>query len=198
MSDRINILKNEPEAYKAMKTLENYIATSKVTPIQKELIKIRASQINGCAYCINMHARDARKIGETEQRIYLLNAWRETSLFTEEEKAILALTEEVTLIAKGVSDDIYQQAANGTTASGAIDVVFAVGVNKVGHKGLASRRSVIPGSNCVPRHRINSALTWVSLNGPRYGRSVVIASIVSANRMIRAAIGIESPPMRSG
>lgn len=111
MSDRINILKNEPEAYKAMKTLENYIATSKVTPIQKELIKIRASQINGCAYCINMHARDARKIGETEQRIYLLNAWRETSLFTEEEKAILALTEEVTLIAKGVSDDIYQQAA---------------------------------------------------------------------------------------
>lgn len=111
MSDRINILKNEPEAYKAMKTLENYIATSKVTPIQKELIKIRASQINGCAYCINMHARDARKIGETEQRIYLLNAWRETSLFTEEEKAILALTEEVTLIAKGVSDDTYQQAA---------------------------------------------------------------------------------------
>lgn len=111
MSDRINILKNEPEAYKAMKTLENYIATSKVTPIQKELIKIRASQINGCAYCINMHARDARKIGETEQRIYLLNAWRETSLFTEEEKAILALTEEVTLIANGVSDDTYQQAA---------------------------------------------------------------------------------------
>ena len=111
MSDRINILKNEPEAYKAMKTLENYIATSKVTPIQKELIKIRASQINGCAYCINMHARDARKIGETEERIYLLNAWRETSLFTEEEKAILALTEEVTLIANGVSDDTYQQAA---------------------------------------------------------------------------------------
>jgi AhpD family alkylhydroperoxidase len=76
-----------------------------------ELIKIRTSQINGCAYCINMHTRDARKSGETEQRIYLLNAWRETNLYTEEEKAVLALTEEVTRISQGgVSDATYKKA----------------------------------------------------------------------------------------
>lgn len=101
----------QPEAYKAMSALENYINNSALSPIHKELIKIRASQINGCAFCINMHTADARKAGETEQRIYLLNAWRETDLFTEEEKAILALTEEVTLIQHHVSDATYERAA---------------------------------------------------------------------------------------
>lgn len=111
MTTRINMQQTEPEAYKAMLGLEKYLAGSKLTPTHKELIKIRASQINGCAYCINMHTTDARKLGETEQRIYLLNAWRETNLFTEEEKAILALTEEVTLIQNHVSDATYQTAA---------------------------------------------------------------------------------------
>jgi AhpD family alkylhydroperoxidase len=75
------------------------------------LIKIRASQINGCAYCINMHTRDARKLGVSEQKLYLLSAWQETQLYTEEERAILALTEEVTLIANhGVSDAVYDKA----------------------------------------------------------------------------------------
>lgn len=111
MERRLNVQKAEPEAYKAMLALEKYLATTKIKPLHKELIKIRASQINGCAYCINMHTKDARKLGETEQRIYLLNALRETSLFTEEERAILALTEEVTFISKGVSDETYRQAA---------------------------------------------------------------------------------------
>lgn len=111
MQKRISIKHTEPEAYKAMLALENYLKTSGLTNIHKELIKIRASQINGCAYCINMHAREARLHGETEQRIYLLNAWRETNLFSEEEKAILALTEEVTLIQHGVSSETYQNAA---------------------------------------------------------------------------------------
>jgi|SRR6187402_1650447 len=111
MENRINILQTEPEAYKAMSGLEKYLSASQLNPSHKELIKIRASQINGCAYCINMHTRDARKAGETEQRIYLLNAWRETSLFTEAEKAILALTEEVTLIQNKVSEKVYENAA---------------------------------------------------------------------------------------
>lgn len=98
METRVNILKTAPEAYKAMMGLEKFLASTSLNPIHKELIKIRASQINGCAYCINMHTRDARKIGETEQRIYLLNAWRETQLYSEEEQAILAMTEEITLI----------------------------------------------------------------------------------------------------
>ena len=111
MDQRINIEKTEPAAYKAMYALEGYLASSKLNKSHKELIKIRASQINGCAFCIDMHTKDARKNGETEQRIYLLNAWKETQLFNEEERAILALTEEITLIANGgVSEKTYQNA----------------------------------------------------------------------------------------
>jgi len=112
MESRVNIQQVEPAAYQAMYGLEKYLSTSKIDPILLELIKMRASQINGCAFCLNMHAIDARKIGETEQRLYLLNAWKETTLFTEEEKAVLALTEEVTLISNHVSDATYQNAAS--------------------------------------------------------------------------------------
>lgn len=111
MSNRINILKLEPAAYKAMLALEQYLETSTLTKTHKELIKIRASQINGCAYCLNMHTKDARKAGETEQRIYTLSAWHDTNFFTPEEQAILALTEEVTVITNRVSDETYQRAA---------------------------------------------------------------------------------------
>lgn len=101
----------QPEAHKAMKGLENYLDTTSISPLHKELIKIRASQINGCAFCLNLHTKDARKLGETEQRIYLLNAWRETDLFTTEEKTILAMTEEITLIHQhGLSDEVYEKA----------------------------------------------------------------------------------------
>jgi len=112
MENRINIQKVAPAAYQAMFGLEKYLSTSTVNPILLELIKMRASQINGCAFCLNMHSADARKIGETEQRLYLLNAWRETTLFTKQEEAVLALTEEVTLISNHVSDEIYTKAAN--------------------------------------------------------------------------------------
>lgn len=111
MKPRIVIPKVEPEGYKALAVLSNYIEHSSLTKTHKELIKIRASQINGCAYCIDMHTKDARKAGETEQRIYALNAWRETPFFTEEERAILTLTEEVTLIQNHVSEETYQAAA---------------------------------------------------------------------------------------
>jgi len=111
MKPRIVIPTVAPEAYEALVNLEKYNATTSVTPIQKELIKIRASQINGCAFCLNMHTADARKYGETEKRIYLISAWREADVFTEEEKAILALTEQITMITNHVSDDVYQNAA---------------------------------------------------------------------------------------
>lgn len=110
METRVNILKTAPEAYKAMMGLEKFLASTALNPIHKELIKIRASQINGCAYCINMHTRDARKMGESEQRIYLLNAWRETQLYSEEEQAILAMTEEITLIQNHLSKATYDNA----------------------------------------------------------------------------------------
>ena len=109
MEKRVNITKTQPETIKALVNLDS---TLHLQPTHRELIKIRSSQINGCAYCINIHTKEARKNGETEQRIYLLNAWRETDFYTEEERSILALTEEMTLISHGgVSDETYQQAA---------------------------------------------------------------------------------------
>ena len=94
-----------------MYALEGYLATTQLNKTHKDLVKIRASQINGCAFCIDMHTKDALKNGETNQRIFLLNAWRETDLFTEEEKVILAITEEITLIHnEGLSDETYRKA----------------------------------------------------------------------------------------
>ena len=110
MSNRSSTKEIDPKAYAAIRQLEAYISESGLDKLHYKLIKIRASQINGCAYCINMHVRDALKLGISEQKLYLLSAWRETQLYTEEERAILALTEEVTLIANhGVSDAVYDK-----------------------------------------------------------------------------------------
>jgi len=111
MGTRVNINETEPQAFKAMYALVGYLGTTGISKTQMELIKIRASQINGCAYCLDMHTKDALKNGETTQRIFLLNAWRETVLFTEEEKVVLSMTEEITLIhANGLSEEIYKRA----------------------------------------------------------------------------------------
>ena len=110
MNQRLNIEQIEPTAFKAMYALVKYMGTTQLTHTQSNLISIRASQLNGCAFCLDMHTREARQHGETEQRLYLLNAWRETTLFTPEEQAMLALTEEITFINRGVSEATYQQA----------------------------------------------------------------------------------------
>ncbi len=111
MSARFNIQKVLPAAYQAMFSFSGYISTTQLSKTQIGLIEIRASQINGCAFCINMHTKDALKNGETNQRIFLLNAWKETDLFTPEEKALLAITEEVTLISQqGLSEVTYAKA----------------------------------------------------------------------------------------
>jgi len=124
---RVNINETEPQAFKAMYALEGYLATVQLSKIQKELIKIRASQINGCVFCIDMHTKDALKYGETTQRIFLLNAWHETQLFTEEEKAILAITEEITLIAnKGLSDETYAKAEQFFDRNQIAQIIMAV------------------------------------------------------------------------
>src|SRR6266511_6486434 len=101
MPQRIDALKVAPDAYKAMASLENYIRQSGLEPPLLGLIKMRASQINGCAYCLDMHSKDARANGETEQRLYALNAWSETPFFTDRERAALAWTEAVTLVSEG-------------------------------------------------------------------------------------------------
>lgn len=110
METRMKLHEVNQEGYQAMMGLESYLQKTRIPPTIKELIKIRASQINGCAFCIEMHTRDARKQGESEQRIYALNAWRETNFFSEEEQAVLALTEAVTHVAQThVPDDVYVQ-----------------------------------------------------------------------------------------
>ncbi|MFA9187794.1 carboxymuconolactone decarboxylase family protein [Flavobacterium sp. FBOR7N2.3] len=124
---RVNINETEPQAFKAMYALENYLGTIQLSKIQKELIKIRASQINGCAFCIDMHTKDALKYGETTQRIFLLNAWHETQLFSEEEKVILAITEEITLISnKGLSDETYKKAEQFFDKNQIAQIIMAV------------------------------------------------------------------------
>jgi AhpD family alkylhydroperoxidase len=125
MSNRINIKKVEPAAYKAMLAFEDYMEKTSISPIQKELIRIRASQLNGCAYCINMHTQDARNLGESEHRIYTLSVWRETPFFSQEERAILSLTEEVTLIGKGVSHETYSNAVSTLGEEKTAQVIMA-------------------------------------------------------------------------
>src|SRR4051812_31050007 len=111
MTDRLNFVHAAPEAYRAMRALQNYVDATGLEPILLELVKLRASYMNGCAYCIDMHSKDARVIGETEQRIYAVPVWRETPFFTPRERAALAWTEAVTEISKGgVSDALYAEA----------------------------------------------------------------------------------------
>lgn len=130
MSNRVKINPTDP-AYKAIMAIEQYVAASSLSTKHKDLIKIRASQINGCAFCIDMHTRDARKAGETEQRIYALNAWRDTPFFDEQEQALLTLTEEMTQISHHhVSDDTYNKAAALFEPHYLADIIMAViGIN---------------------------------------------------------------------
>ncbi len=110
MKTRFEMEKVEPTLYSSMLALEGSVRKTQLKKNYKELIKIRASQINSCAYCIEMHTADARKNGETESRIYALSAWRESPLFSNEERALLALTEEITRIAdRGLSDETYAE-----------------------------------------------------------------------------------------
>ena len=111
METRLQIHELEPDAFQAMLGLESYITAAELDPSLKTIIKIRASQINGCAYCIQMHTEEARKSGETEQRVYALAAWKESPLFSEVERMVLAVTEEITLISdRGLSKDTYKKA----------------------------------------------------------------------------------------
>lgn len=111
MQKRLDYRKVAPEALAAMRALQEGLSASELDPKLLELVKIRASQINGCAFCLDMHTREARKHGEEEQRIYQLDAWRDSALYTQRERAALAWTEAVTRISPGsVDDGLYSQA----------------------------------------------------------------------------------------
>lgn len=111
MKERLNYATAFPEGLSAVLNLERTIRSSGLEPSLLELVKIRASQLNGCAYCLDMHTKDARARGETEQRIYTLSAWRETPFFSPRERAALAWTEALTNIQQGhAPDDVYEEA----------------------------------------------------------------------------------------
>ncbi len=110
MQPRIDYRKYGQEAFKSIMGLEKYIAESGLDHKLIHMLKLRASQINGCAYCIDMHSQDARAAGETEQRLYALDAWRETPFFTDRERAALAWVESVTLVSQThVPDDAFEE-----------------------------------------------------------------------------------------
>jgi len=116
-----------PEAYQTMSRFHQFTEGTAIDPKLRELIKIRVSQINGCAFCIDMHARDARKLGESEQRIYLLNAWRETEVYSEAEKAALALSECATqLNGSGVPDQVYEQVLEHYSEKEFVDLLMII------------------------------------------------------------------------
>lgn len=111
LEPRIDVETVAPEAERAISALDAYVARSALEPALLELVRLRASQINGCAYCVDMHSKDARARGETEQRLYGLSVWRETPYYTNRERAALAWTEAVTLVHDGhVPDDVYSEA----------------------------------------------------------------------------------------
>jgi AhpD family alkylhydroperoxidase len=127
MQERLAYGKVSPEGLKAMQGLEAYVRRSGLESSLLELVKTRASQINGCAFCIDMHTKDARAHGETEQRLYALSAWREAPFYTDRERAALAWTEAVTLVAEGhVPDEVYELARRHFEEKELVDLTFAI------------------------------------------------------------------------
>ncbi|MCL9683847.1 carboxymuconolactone decarboxylase family protein [Legionella maioricensis] len=127
MTSRINYYKTAPEAVNLMLGLERYINNSGLEKSLLNLVKIRASQINGCGYCVDIHTTEARKAGESERRLYAVAVWRETPFFTERERAALAWTEAVTLLpATQAPDEVYQEVLHYFSEKETVDLTMAI------------------------------------------------------------------------
>jgi len=151
MEARIDYSKYAPEAQKALFTLEKYVAGCGLDHKLIHLIKMRASQINGCAFCIDMHSKDARAIGETEQRLYELDAWRETPFYTDQERAALEWTESLTLVSEThVPDEVYLRLRQHFSEKEIVDLSLIVGTINLWNRLAISLRAV-PGEYKV-RH----------------------------------------------
>ncbi len=129
MKTRIDVRQLEPKAYEAMMVMEKYLGESTIEIGISELIRFRASQINGCAYCIEMHSQEALKKGETQNRLFALSAWRESPLFTEKEKSALAMTDEITEISKvGLSDETYGKIKKHFSENETAQLIMLIGL----------------------------------------------------------------------
>ena len=146
MESRLNYIKISPDAYKAMAVLEAHVKHSGLEKKLLDLIKTCASQINGCAFCLDMHTKDARAAGETEQRLYALSAWRETPFFTDRERAALEWTETITRIADThVPDSVYQSVCQHFTEKEMVDLTMAI-VTINGWNRIAIAFRSVPGA----------------------------------------------------
>jgi AhpD family alkylhydroperoxidase len=145
MTPRMNFMQAAPDTVKALMALEAQVQGSGLEQSLIELVKTRASQINGCAYCINMHTSDARKHGETEQRLYLLNAWREAPAYSERERAALAWTEAVTLISDNhAPDDLYADVRKHFSEAETVNLTMLIATINAWNRLAISFRSVPP------------------------------------------------------
>ena len=146
MQPRLDISKVAPEVYKAMSALEACVRKSGLESSLLELVKTRTSQMNSCAFCLDMHTKDARAHGETEQRLFTLSAWRETPFFSERERAALAWTETITNVSEThVPDDVYEVASKHFTEKELADLTLAiVAINGWNRLSIAFRK--VPGS----------------------------------------------------
>lgn len=141
MDTRLNYSQAAPTMLHAMRTLQEAVSSSGLEPALQELVKIRASQMNGCAFCLDMHTRAARKLSEDEQRLYQLDAWRDSRLYNQRERAALAWTEAVTHIShESVSDEIYAQArAQFSEAELALLTLAVIAINGWNRLNIAFR-----------------------------------------------------------
>jgi AhpD family alkylhydroperoxidase len=146
MDARFNYAKTAPAGYKAMLGLEQFLSQSGLEESLLHLVKLRASQINGCAYCLDMHWKDLRAIGETEQRLYSLDAWRECPQYTERERAALAWTEAVTLVTNGhVPDAVHETVRAQFNEAEVSALTFAIAtINAWNRLSIAAR--TVPGA----------------------------------------------------
>lgn len=145
MQARINYLTVAPEAYKGLLGVEEYLRRSGLEEPLLHLIKLRASQINGCAYCLDMHWKDLRAIGENEQRLYGLDAWEEAPYYTDRERAALAWTEAVTRISEGhAPDEVYEKVRDQFSEKEIADLTLAIAaINAWNRLAIAGR--TVPG-----------------------------------------------------
>jgi AhpD family alkylhydroperoxidase len=145
MKPRMNFYQAAPETIKALSAVEAQIVASGLEKSLIELVKTRASQINGCAFCINMHTQDARKLGETEQRLYMLSAWRESPLYTDRERAALAWTDAVTLIADThAPDDLYEELRAHFSEAEMVNLTMLIGAINAWNRIAISFRAIHP------------------------------------------------------
>jgi len=150
MEKRFDIESALPGAYRAVAALHKFVKDLPFEPLLLELVHMRASQINGCAYCLDMHSKDARALGETEQRLYTLSAWRETPFFTPRERAALAFTEAVTLIADAhVPDDVLTEVQRHFSPSEVAGLLLAITQINVWNR-WSIIQGTVPGSYTRP------------------------------------------------